>query len=253
MPHASTGACTTERRGGRETAVWRRGRRRGRLKIKVMRQTRRKVTPASSRAAPRTPGLSLAPPASDSVDRISFERDRSRRPISGGHLVAMNLEAILIRPLSEKYITSWNTMQNLQKEQQKNQKAAATSTIEKQRALSAPLVQYGTLSKDPPSPQRPTCRLAGRRPLLASTLSLACKRTFRYPITSQETVNALVIPLGLLLSMGGDDHVFSDGLPARLLLEYAIKIKTDGAPAGRRSKNGSGAANPGGPSSVYEP
>ncbi|GBO98409.1 hypothetical protein EVAR_58_1 [Eumeta japonica] len=43
----------------------------------------------------------------------------------------------------------------------------------------------------------------------------------RHPIRYQEAGNALETPLGLRVSMGGGDHLLSDGWPARLPLEYA--------------------------------
>ncbi|GBP21926.1 hypothetical protein EVAR_7139_1 [Eumeta japonica] len=50
----------------------------------------------------------------------------------------------------------------------------------------------------------------------------------RYPLpTLQGTGNVLVTPLGLLVSMGGDDHLLSDDPQARMLLENAIKKKPD--------------------------
>ncbi|GBP92724.1 hypothetical protein EVAR_66045_1 [Eumeta japonica] len=41
-----------------------------------------------------------------------------------------------------------------------------------------------------------------------------------HSISFQETDNALMILLGLLVSMGGDDHLLFDSSPARLPLEY---------------------------------
>ncbi|GBP80497.1 hypothetical protein EVAR_102427_1 [Eumeta japonica] len=47
----------------------------------------------------------------------------------------------------------------------------------------------------------------------------------RYPILIEEADNALITPLGLRISMGGDDHLPSDGWHARLPFENNIKIR----------------------------
>ncbi|GBP56679.1 hypothetical protein EVAR_12358_1 [Eumeta japonica] len=44
-----------------------------------------------------------------------------------------------------------------------------------------------------------------------------------YTVPSQEAGNALVGPMELRVSMGDGDRLLSDGSPARLALEYAIK------------------------------
>ncbi|GBP52252.1 hypothetical protein EVAR_83113_1 [Eumeta japonica] len=69
-------------------------------------------------------------------------------------------------------------------------------------------------------------REAPRDSLTPSTSRLDYARNpiayIRYPIPSQEAGNALVTALSLRVSMGGGDHLLSDGSPARLLLDCAV-------------------------------
>ncbi|GBP20232.1 hypothetical protein EVAR_82105_1 [Eumeta japonica] len=48
--------------------------------------------------------------------------------------------------------------------------------------------------------------------------------SIKYHIPSQEASNALMTPLGLRSSIGGDSHLPSDGAPARVPFKYVTKM-----------------------------
>ncbi|GBP47031.1 hypothetical protein EVAR_29633_1 [Eumeta japonica] len=65
--------------------------------------------------------------------------------------------------------------------------------------------------------------LSGIIPVFHSPSSFNPFPSIRHPIPSQEAGIGLAAPLGLRVSMGGDDELLSDGSPARLTLDYTTK------------------------------